>query len=184
MVSLISLWLPIVVSAVVVFIVSSIIHTALQYHKKDFNKLPDEDGVMDALRSFNIPPGDYAMPFAGSAKTMKSPEYIEKVNKGPVAFMTIFPSGMPSMGKSLFLWFIYILIVSIFAAYIASHALTVEANYLSVFRFIGATAFMGYAFALWQVAIWFKRSWRYTIISTIDGFIYSLLTAGVFGWLW
>jgi hypothetical protein len=55
---------------------------------------------------------------------------------------------------------------------------------LRVFRFIGAAAFMGYSFALWQMSIWYNRAWSSTIKSTIDGLIYACLTAGTFGWLW
>ena len=72
MVSIPSLWLPILLAAVLVFVASSIIHMALKYHSTDFKKLPDEDGVMDALRPFAIPPGDYVVPFAGSTEVMRS----------------------------------------------------------------------------------------------------------------
>ena len=58
------------------------------------------------------------------------------------------------------------------------------ANYLDAFRFAGATAFIGYTLALWQMSIWYRRAWSMTIKSTFDGLIYSLLTAGAFGWLW
>ncbi len=184
MVSLISLWLPILLSSVLVFIASSVIHMVFQYHKNDFKKLSDEDGVMDTLRTFNIPKGDYAIPYAGSSKAMQQSEFLEKVKKGPVAFLTVIGNGMPSMTKSLIQWFVYILIVNFFAAYITSHALSADAHYLSVFRFIGATAFMGYSLALWQSVIWYHRSLSYAIKSTFDGLIYALLTAGVFGWLW
>ena len=66
MVSLLSLWLPIVLSAVIVFLASSIIHMALGYHANDFQPLAKEDEVAAALRAFDIPPGDYAMPRATS----------------------------------------------------------------------------------------------------------------------
>ena len=98
--------------------------------------------------------------------------------------VTVLPAGPMSMGRNLGLWFAYCLVVSVFAAYIASRALPPEAPYLEVFRFAGATAFIGYALALWQMSIWYRRSWLTTIKATVDGFIYALLTAGVFGWLW
>jgi hypothetical protein len=184
MVSIMSLWLPILLSAVIVFVVSSIIHMVLPYHRSDFGKVPAEDDVMDALRKFNIPPGEYVIPCAGSPKEMGTPEFIEKSKKGPVALMTVMASGPPSMGMSLVLWFIYSIVVGIFAAYIASRALEPGAHYLGVFRFAGAAAFAGYALALWQNSIWYKRAWSTTIKSTFDGLIYALLTAGTFGWLW
>jgi hypothetical protein len=181
---LITLWLPIVLSAVIVFIVSALIHMVLGYHKSDFKKLPDENGVMDALRKFNLAPGDYLFPFCGSNKEMKSPEFAEKIKKGPVVFMTVMPSGSTQMGSSLAMWFIYCLIVSIFAAYIGIHAAPPGTHYLTVFRFVGCTAFIGYALALLHNSIWYKRNWGATMKSMFDGLIYGLLTAGTFGWLW
>jgi hypothetical protein len=184
MISIASLWLPILVSAVFVFIASSIIHMLLPYHKSDFGKVPKEDEAMDALRPFDIPPGDYVMPCAGSSQEMKSPEFAEKTKKGPIIFMTVLPSGSFSMGKSLVLWFLYSIVVSIFAAYITSRAVDPGDEYLTVFRFAGATAFLGYSVALWQNSIWYKRSWCSTAKNTFDGFVYALCTAGAFGWLW
>ncbi len=184
MVPVMSLWLPILVSAVFVFIASSIIHMVLKYHNNDFGKVPDEDGVMDSLRKFNIPPGDYVFPYAGSTKAMGTPELIEKCTKGPVAFMTVIENGPQKMGASLVMWFIYSIIVSIIAAYIGGRALAPGANYLDVFRFVGCAAFIGYSLALLQNSIWYKRNWSTTFKSMFDGLVYGLLTAGTFGWLW
>ena len=184
MVSVMSLWLPILLSAVIVFVASSIIHMLLTYHRNDFLKLTKEDEVMEALRPFNIPPGDYAMPCAGSMEGMKAPAFIEKMNAGPVGFLTITPSGPPSIGKSLVLWFLYSILVSIIAGYIAGSALGRGASYLAVFRFAGCVAFTGYSVGLLQNSIWYKRKWSVTLKSMFDGLLYGLLTAGTFGWLW
>ncbi|MGH2567905.1 MAG: hypothetical protein ACRDGA_06160 [Bacteroidota bacterium] len=180
-----SLWLPILLSAVFVFIVSSIIHMAFQWwHKDEYPRLPDEDKVMDALRPFNIPPGDYMMPRAYGTAEMKSPEFNEKWKKGPVMVLTVLPPGPFSMTKSLVLWFFYAVVVSVFAGYVAGRALPAGSEYLEVFRFAGTTAFVGYAVGLWQMSIWYNRSWKTTIKATVDGLIYALVTAGAFGWLW
>jgi hypothetical protein len=184
MVPALTLWLPTIVSAVVVFVASSIMHMVLPYHRNDLRKLPKEDEVMDALRKFAIPPGDYAMPLAGSMEGMKSPEFVEKMKAGPVAFMTVRPSGPPTMTKSMVLWFAYLLFVSFFASYIAGRALGPGARYLAVFRFAGASAFSGYSIALLQQSIWNGRDWGTTLKSMFDGFVYACLTAAVFGWLW
>lgn len=184
MVSIMSLWIPILLSAVIVFVVSSIIHMVLPYHRTDFGKVPAEDDVMESLRKFNISPGDYVIPCAGSPKVMRSPEFIDKTTKGPVAFLTVMKSGPPAMGGSLVQWFIYSVVVGIFAAYIAGRALGPDAQYLEVFRFVGSIAFVGYALALLQNSIWYKRNWSATFKSMFDGLIYALLTAGTFGWLW
>lgn len=184
MVSIVSLWLPILLSAVAVFILSSIIHMFFGYHKNDFVGLPSEKGVMDDLRKYNIPPGNYHFPRPNSMKEMSSPEFIEKMKRGPVGFMIIMQSKAPSMGKEFVLWFIYSIIVGIFAAYIASHAVQPGDNYLAVFRFAGCTAFVGYSLALLQHTIWYKWKWSATIKSMFDGLIYALFTGGIFGWLW
>ena len=184
MVSILSLWLPILVSAVFVFVLSSIIHMLLGYHKSDFKKVPNEDEAMEVLRRGGIKPGDYFIPFAGSTKVMGSPEYIEKTKAGPVAFMSVMPSGPPVMTSRLMQWFIYSIVVGIMAAYIAGSALGPEAKYLEVFRFAGAVAFVGYSIALLQNSIWYGRSWTTTFKSMFDGLLYSLVTAGTFGWLW
>lgn len=184
MVPILSLWLPILLSAVVVFVISSLIHMVFQWHKGEFPQLPNEDQVMDALRPMNIKPGEYMVPRAGSMEAMKSEAFAEKMKKGPVMIMTVLPNGTPSMTGNLIQWFIYSLVVGIFSAYVAGRALSPEAHYLQVFRFVSVTAFLSYSAALWQMSIWYKRSWRVTIMATLDGLIYALFTAGVFGWLW
>lgn len=184
MVSLVSLWLPILLSAVVVFILSSILHMLLKYHNSDYKKLPGEDKVLDDLRKANIPAGDYMFPYCTHNKERNSQEFKDKMSKGPSGVLTLFPSGPISMGSSLAQWFVYCLIVGVFAAYIAGRAVPVGTDYLSVFRFSGATAFVGYSLALMQNSIWYKKSWSATLKSMFDGLIYALFTAGVFGWLW
>jgi hypothetical protein len=184
MVAISALWLPILLSAVIVFVVSSIIHMATPWHKDDYPKMPNEDKVMDALRPFAVPPGDYMVPRPSSVQEMRSPDFLEKMNKGPVLVLTVMPNGPVPMTKSLVLWFLYSAVVGFFAAYVASRALPIGAPYLRVFQFVGVTVFVGYSVALWQMSIWYRRAWNTTIRATIDGVIYALLTAGVFGWLW
>ncbi|MCI0389205.1 MAG: hypothetical protein MOB07_10655 [Acidobacteria bacterium] len=178
------LWLPILLSAVIVFIASSIIHMALPWHKNDYPRVPNEDKVIDALRPLAIPPGDYMIPRGSSMQEMRSPEFTEKLKQGPVMVVTVLPNGPTSMTQNLVLWFIYSVIVSLFAAYVAGRALPSGVPYMRVFQLVGATAFIGYSVALWQMSIWYRRSWSTTIKATVDGLIYALLTAGTFGWLW
>ena len=184
MTDLLALWLPILVSAVIVFAVSSVIHMFTPWHAGDYPKIPNEDRVMDALRPLNIPPGDYMFPRASSMKDMSSPEFAAKRSKGPAMIVTVLPNGPVAMGRELVLWFVFSLVVSFFAAYVASRALAPGADYLRIFQFAGSTAFAAYSFGLWPLSIWYRRSWGTTIRSTVDGLIYALLTAGTFGWLW
>jgi len=179
-----SLWLPILLSSVFVFIVSALIHMVTTWHNNEYPKLPNEDRAMDVIRPLAIPPGDYMVPHASGSREMSSPEFVEKLKKGPVMILTVLPNGQCSMTQSLILWFLYTAVVGLFAAYIAGAALPVGAPYLHVFRFAGATAFIGYSIALWQMSIWYRRAWGTTIKATADGLIYALVTAGTFGWLW
>src|SRR5262245_63134718 len=127
-----ALWLPILLSAVIVFVASSIIHMALPIHKSDYRKLPDEDKVLDALRSAGVTPGRwYIFPFC-THKEMKSPEVLEKFKRGPVGSLTIRPSGAPAMGKFLGQWFLYCIVVSILVAYLTGRTRVAGTPYLEV----------------------------------------------------
>lgn len=184
MTGLVSLWLPILLSAVLVFIASSLIHVASPWHKSDYSKLPNEDAFRSAVGPLNLPEGDYMIPRPTTRGDLKSPEFLSKVEKGPNVVMTIMPNGPFSMGRNLGLWFVYIVVVEIFAAYVAGRALPAGTVYLQVFRFTGTVAFVGFTLALWQMSIWYRRALSTTVKSTVDGLIYALLTAGVMGWLW
>src|SRR5258708_26829612 len=142
MTELTALWLPVVVSAIIVFVASSIIHMALPWHKNDYPRLPDEDKFTAAVRPLAVPPGDYLVPRCVKREEMRTPEFAEKLNKGPVMMITVMPNGPFSMGRNLGMWFVYILVVNFFAAYIAAHALPRGAHYLHVFRFVCAPAFI------------------------------------------
>ena len=180
---MISLWLPIVLSAVFVFVLSSVIHMALPWHKNDFKKLPDEDKVRAALKPFDVPPGDYMMPLCEGGN-YNSPDYQAKLADGPNWLLTALPKGSTSMGPTFVQWFAYLLAVGFFTAYIALHAVPAGAHYLAVFRVVGAVAFLAHAAALWPQSIWFRRQWSTTVKCTIDGLAYALVTAGTFAWLW
>lgn len=184
MTALAALWLPILVSAVAVFVVSSIIHMTPLWHKSDYPRYPNEDRVLDALRPIGIPPGDYMMPRPSSAAEMRSPEFKEKLKKGPAVVLTVMPPWSGSMVGNLSQWFVYCLIVNVLAAYITGAALAPGATFVQVCRFGFTTAFIGYAAALWQMSIWYRRAWSMTLKSTLDGVIYAAVTCAVFGWMW
>jgi hypothetical protein len=189
MVPVVALWLPILLAAVIVFVASSIIHMLMPWHKHDYATLPNEDAALEALGKLSIPPGEYMFPSSGGdMKAMRSEAFKAKVIKGPVGIMTVFPpvsEGNPfGMGRQLSLWFVYCVVVSVFAAYIAGRALHSGADYLAVQRFAGCTAFVGYTVAGWQRSIWWRQPWSTTLKNTFDGLVYGLLTGGTLGWLW
>ena len=183
MVAISELWLPILLAAAVVFIVSSVIHMFLGYHKNDMGAVPNEDATMDALRGLNIPYGEYMVPKPYSMEQMRSPEFKAKFERGPVVLLNVVNARL-AMGKNLAQWFVYLLVVGFCCAYIAGRELAHGAPYLTVFRLVGFSAFMAYALALPQASIWYHHSWRTTLISMFDGLVFAALTGGVFGWLW
>lgn len=184
MVTLASLWLPILLGAVFVFIASSVFHLLLTYHWNDFGPVPKQDDVQAALRPFAIPPGDYMLPKPATPKEMKTPEFQDKWNKGPKLVMTVFPAGPATMGKQLVQWFVFCIVVGLFAAYVASRTLDPGTEYLQVFGVTGTVAFCGYGLALVQASIWMGRRWSTTPKSVADALVYGLLTAGAFGAFW
>jgi hypothetical protein len=179
-----TLWLPILLSSVFVFIASSVIHMALPWHKGDYPGMPEQDQVMDALRPFAIPPGDYMVPRCTSHADMKTPEFQEKMKRGPVMVVTVLPNGMFRMGRSMSLWFLYVFAVSALVGFGALHALPVGSGCHKVFHSVGVTSFLAYAAAVWPASIWYRRAWSMAFKDTLDGLIYAGLTAGTFGWLW
>jgi hypothetical protein len=183
MVPLLSLWAPILLSAVAVFIASALIHTVLTYHQSDCAPMPSEDAVMEALRKFNIPRGDYLVPRPGGREHMKSAEYQDKVKKGPVFSMTVM-SGNFAMGRRFAQWFAYLLVVGVIAGLLAGHLVAPGTSFKRVFHVVGLVAFASYGLALWQTSIWYERSWSTTLKSNIDALIYAVLTGAIFGWLW
>lgn len=184
MVSLLSLAVPIVVAAVLVFVASSVIHMVLTYHKADFSKLPNEDEVLEILRRQNVPHGDYVAPYCDSPQTMKEPAYQDKMKRGPGLVVTVWPTGSFNMGSTLAQWFVYILVVSLFTGYVLSRVFPAGADYMAIFRIAGTVAFMGYALGTPAASIWYQKKWGATLRAMIDGLIYGLMTAGAFGWLW
>lgn len=184
MVPLTSLVIPIVLSAVIVFLASSVIRQVLTYHRTDMKKVPNEDEFLETLRRLNVPPGDYGAPHASAPSAMRNPQFVEKMARGPIVFMTVAPGRPPSMAGALAMWFTFALVVSTVAGYITSRALPPGAPYLEVFRFAGCTAFVAHALGAIPESIWYHKSWATTFKNLVDGLVYGLLTAGTFGWLW
>jgi hypothetical protein len=179
--TIMTLWLPILVSAVIVFIAGSVIWMAMPWHRTDWNKTADEDAVRAALRSTS--PGMYSVPNVRERADFADPEVKQKLEDGPQAFITVVPAGMPQMGGKLLMMFGYNLVVAIVCAYFVSRTLVSGADYLAVFRVSGAVAFVAYGMAYVQESIWFGRDWSMTVKSFLDALIYAMLTGGVFGWL-
>lgn len=181
---LIDLWLPIVLSAVAVFVISSLVHMLFGYHANDAVQLPNEEATLAAMRETGVVPGEYVFPRPASMKDMASDEMVAKMNAGPVGFMTVLPNGPWAMGKQLGQWFAYSLFVGILVAYLASITIGVDTSFDRVFRVCSTAAFLAYAGAEPTNSIWKARSWITTLKFLFDGLLYALATGALFGWLW
>ena len=184
MVQLSALVVPIVLSAVIVFVASSVLHMALRYHNSDYKRFENEDDVRSAINKGAAAPGQYMLPYNTSMSALQNPSVLQKFTEGPVGLVLLRAPGVMKMGPLLGAWFLYSIGISVFAAYVAGRTLAAGAPYLAVFRIVGTVVFLGYAGAHIQAAIWRGQPWSATIKDVIDGLIYGLLSAGVFGWLW
>lgn len=184
MVSMSELWLPILLSAVFVFLVSSVLHMFIPIHKGDYKKLSGEDRLLEEMRGQGLSPGSYVFPCPKDMSDMGTPEMAEKYKQGPVGYMTVVPSGAPGMGKNLIQWFIYSCLISVFVAYVGTLGLDRVATSMTVFRLTGTVAILGYALSALPESIWKGQGWIITLKFVFDGVLYGLVTAGTFALLW
>ncbi len=184
MVELSSLWLPIIIATVLVFVASAVLWAALKFHNTDWSGLSNEDDVMRMLRDGGAQPGQYMIPHVPDQKQMKQESVQQKFKTGPIGFLYVAPSGVPAMGGKLGIQFLYQLVITAAVAYIASRVLIAETEYMRVFKFTAAVSFLAYGGALIPASNWFAHSWKSTAKELFDALVYALLTAGTFGWLW
>ncbi|MBK8005105.1 MAG: hypothetical protein IPK12_14570 [Gemmatimonadetes bacterium] len=184
MVSLVQLWLPVLLGALAVFFASSLVHMVFKWHNSDYQRLPNEDEVRAAMRKGSPAPGGYVTPYCSDMKELADPGMQARFAEGPVAFIYVRPSGLPSMGPALGQWFVLNLVVAVFVAYLGSRLLAPGTPYLQVFRVAGTIAFVAYAIGHVSDGIWYGRPWRAVGKDLLDALLYALVTGGVFGSLW
>jgi hypothetical protein len=175
--------LPILLSAVFIFIASSVIHMVLKWHTPDYRKLPNEDQVRAAVGSA-LAPGQYVFPHCKDGKAMQSPEMVKKFEEGPLGTMWIRKAGKIQLGPFLMKWVLYTLVVSALCGYVATFALVPHMEKLHVFRLIAMTAWLAYSWQGPSDSIWKGKPWSSTFREMIDGLVYASITAGTFAWLW
>ncbi len=180
--TLIELWIPILVSAAAVFVLSSILHMCVPIHKHDQKKLPNEDEVLDAMRKQGVVEGSYRFPMMFNMKDMHSPEMMAKLDAGPSGYMVVFPKGPWKMGKSLLHWFLYSILIGVVVAYLCTIGL--PKGSADVFRFTATAAFLAYGIAAMHDSIWKGIAWGVTAKFIFDGLLYALATGAVFAWLY
>jgi len=184
MISLSHLWLPIVVSAIAVFVVSSLLHMVLTYHNSDYRPLSNEDEVRAAISKGGATAGQYIIPHAVGMQAMKDPAILKKMEEGPNGFIILRAPGLPSMGPALGQWFVYTLVLSFLCACLSGIANAPGTPHAIIFKFVGISAFLGYVGALTQQSIWRSEPWPVTFKHSLDGLVYALVTAGVFALMW
>ncbi|MES2885200.1 MAG: hypothetical protein V4709_10365 [Pseudomonadota bacterium] len=184
MLNLASLWIPILLSAVGVFIASSLIHMVFQWHKSEYGKLPDEDALRAAVRKANLAPGQYVMPHCTGGKEMQTADMQRKFDEGPIATLVVRANGMPKMGVTLGQWFVMTLAVAALSAGLACTVLPRGADPYQVFHFFVIVTFMSYAVGSFINGIWMGRRWSAVATDALDSLIYAVITAAVFAWLW
>ncbi len=177
-----SLWLAVTLSAVVVFILSSIIHMVLKYHRADHKPLPNDDAARAGLGGGALAPGVYITPHCPDMKP--DAQALAKYEKGPIAIVTILPNGMPQMQKYLALWFGLCLLASFVAAYVARLTLHPGPFGAEAMRVTGTVAFAAYGIGPIMNSIWKGQPWANTARSLLDAVIYSLATGLTFRLLW
>ena len=183
--TLLSLWLPILLSAVVVFVISSLIHMVFKWHASDYSAFANEDAVRDAIRAGNPAPGRYVVPFCKDMKDMAGAAMMKKYQEGPVGHVTIGPNGQPSMGKHLGMWFLLCLLVSAVAAWLAARIFGLDhSQACRAAKLVGAVSFIAHAFGTLQESVWMMRPWSSSAKYLLDSALFALGSGLVFCWLW
>jgi hypothetical protein len=183
--TLLSLWLPILLSAVVVFVISSLIHMVLKWHAGDYSAFANEDAVREAIRAGNPAPGRYVVPHCAEMKDMASEAMQQKYREGPVGHFTLGPSGVPNMGKYLGQWFLWSLAVAAVAAYLAARVYGLDhAHARGAAKLVGAISFIAHGFGTVSESIWMMRSWSASAKYLLDAALYAVGSALMFLWLW
>ena len=182
--TLVQLWLPILLSGVLVFVASSVIHMVIKYHNVDYQKLANEVDVRAALRIGGVLPGQYVFPHCTDPKEAQSPEVAARFAEGPVGLMWIKPNGFPALGKMLGTWIAYCIGIAFLTAYVATIVLPKGAPAMTVLRALSAVAFLGFAGAKPADTIWKGKPRSCLAKDMVDGLVYALVTGAVFAWLW
>jgi len=184
MATLISLWLPILLSAVVVFVVSSLIHMVFKWHASDYRGFGNEEEVRASVRAKQPSPGLYAVPYCDDVAKMGSAEMLRKYEEGPVCQVLIGPKGVPNMGKTLGLWFLWALVISLVAAFLTVRFVGVAPGQaLVVAQSVASITFVAHGFGTVCESIWMLRPWSTSAKNLMDAALYSVGSGLVFYWL-
>lgn len=183
--ALLSLWLPIILSAVVVFVISSLIHMVIKWHGPDYRGFSNEDAVRAAINAGKPTPGRYVIPWCRDMKEMGTDAMLQKYRDGPIGQIVLAPNGVPGIGKSLGLWFLFSLAVAVIGALLATQLFGLDpARGRAAAKLVGAVSFLAYGFGTITESIWASRPWTSSAKYLLDAALYAVGSGLVFGWLW
>ena len=177
---LLMLWLPILLTSIVVFVLSALAWTVSPHHRGDFKSTECEDSLLKFFREAKIRPGRYMFPFS-SGDPNKDPVIKQKMIDGPVGTLTVF-KGIDM--KSNLIWtYVFFLVTSTLIAYLAWFAMDghPDKSFMRVFRLVGTASILIYSCSAIPNDIWFKRPMATNLI---DGVIYGLTTGLIFAAMW
>jgi hypothetical protein len=177
------LWLPILLSAAAVWIVSTLFGMPFLHHKNDWIGLAGEDAFMDSLRKLGIQPGNYLFPDFRTRQAMESEKVSKALEQGPVGHLSLWPPPL-SMGGKLAGTFVVYLVVSTLIAYLASVTLPRPAAFAKVFQVVGTAGILAYSFSFIPSALWFGAYKRTIAAGIFDGIVCGLITGAIFAWRW
>ncbi len=181
---LLQLWMPIVVTAVAVFIASSLIHMVFKWHNSDYRKLANEDAVRAAISAGSPAPGQYILPHCQDMKDLHGEEMQQKYRDGPIGFLTVRKNGPPSLGGSLLQWFVFNLALAVIAAAIALQTYGLHGEPHRAGHLVGMLSLLAYGGSSVQAGIWMGKPMGSVVKDMLDAFIYATVSALVFMWLW
>ena len=179
----IPLWLPILLSAAAVWVISIMASVALPHHKQDWIGLPDENGLMDYIRRSGIKPGNYLFPDFRTREAMKSEKVEKALKEGPVGHLSVWQTPL-TMGGKMVATFIVYLVVSTLIGYLTRVALPGAAPFAKVFQVAATAGILAYCFSFIRNAVWFGSYKRTIVANVIDGIVYGLITGAIFAWRW
>lgn len=183
MLPLASLWLPIVVATVLVFVASALFWMVGPHHKNDVRLLPAEAAMADVLRAENLKPGVYRLPWAKGAES-RSSDFLERLRKGPVAMITAIRPGPFNMGRAMALTVLWFLGISTLVGFIAARTMGVMTPSREVFWVTAVAAFVAHVGAEGTNAIWWGKPWSHIAKQSFDAAVYGAITGASFCWLW
>lgn len=181
---LIALWLPILASAIGIFVLSSLIHMLLKWHAPEYRALPNEEAVRAAIRTGHPAPGQYVLPHCADMKEMASEAMLRKYGEGPVGYLTLAANGAPDIGRALALWFLLSLVIAAIAGYATARIVGLDGHAHAAAHNVFVITGLAYGIGAVHDAIWKSRPWRSALFYGLDALLYAAVSAAAFLWLW